>query len=387
MPRRLSVLGATGSIGVSTLDVLGQIGLEHFEIEVVTGMRNVMLLARQAKAVGAKLAVTADDDCLQDLRDALAGSGIEAAAGRNALIEAASRPVDWTMAGIVGVAGLEPTLAAARQGSTIALANKECLVSAGDLFLSECAAHGASVLPVDSEHNGLHQCLRAGRREDVERIIITASGGPFRDWSLQDMAGVTPEQAAGHPNWSMGQRISIDSASMFNKALEMIEAKHLFGLGSDDVEVLVHRQSIVHAMVGYRDGSVMAQMGPPDMRTAIAYALTWPARAELNVARVDFAALGQMEFLSPDEARFPALALARRAMQAGGVAGAVLNGAKEAALDAFIGGAIGFLDMADLVARAMDGLGDLPVADSIADVLAADGHARRHVAGQLAAVS
>ena len=378
-PRSVSILGVTGSIGASTVNVLEQIGLEKFSVEAVTGMRNVSGLADNAIKLGAKIAVTADDDCYLDLKAALQGTGIEAASGREALIEAAGRPVDWTMAAIVGVAGLEPTLAAAKSGGIIALANKECLVSAGDLFLPECQKYGAEVLPVDSEHNAIHQALHAGQRKDVERMIITASGGPFRDWTVEKMADVTPEIAAGHPNWSMGQRISIDSASMFNKALEMIEAKHLFGVSPDQIEVVVHRQSIIHAMIGFCDGSIMAQLGPPDMRMAIAYALTYPARANLNVERLDFAKLSRLDFEAPDENKFPALKLARESMTTGKVSGAVLNGAKEAALDAFIAGQIGFLDMATYVENAMDALAELPAATNIDDVLAADEAARAHV--------
>ena len=276
--RSISVLGATGSIGVSTLDVMGHMGgADAFDVVALTGSSNITLLARQAKAANAAIAVTADEARYHDLKAALAGTGIEAAAGRMALIEAAGRPADITMAAIVGMAGLEPTLAAAANGGTIALANKECLVSAGDLFTAAIRDAGGTLLPVDSEHNAIFQVLESDRRKAVERVILTASGGPFRTYSREQMQGVTAETARKHPNWSMGLKISIDSASMFNKALEMIEAKHLFELAPDQVEVIVHPQSIVHSMVGYCDGSVLAQLGPSDMRVAIGYALGWPA--------------------------------------------------------------------------------------------------------------
>jgi 1-deoxy-D-xylulose-5-phosphate reductoisomerase len=381
LPRRISVLGATGSIGVSTLNVLEQAGgRERFEVVAITGMGNVELLAAQAKTFGARIAVTADEARYDDLKAALAGSGIEAAAGAQALCDAASEPVDWVMAGIVGIAGLAPTMAAARAGATIALANKECLVSAGDLFLSETAKAGANVLPVDSEHSAIFQCLAAEPRHAVDRIILTASGGPFRDFSLNDMEKVTPAQAAGHPRWSMGQKISIDSASMFNKALEMIEAKHLFGLSPEQIEVVVHPQSIVHSAAAFKDGSMIAHMGVPDMRTPIAYALAHPSRIAVNVAPLDLIKAGQLTFEAPDEARFPALRLAREAMALGKASGAILNGAKEVALEAFIAGQIGFLAMADSVERVMGELEHLPAPQNLDDVFAADQEARRWAA-------
>ncbi|MEQ8740212.1 MAG: 1-deoxy-D-xylulose-5-phosphate reductoisomerase, partial [Hoeflea sp.] len=280
------------------------------------------------------------------------------------------------MAGIVGIAGLAPTLAAVSRGADIALANKECLVSAGDLFATAMTKGGGRLLPVDSEHNAIFQVLEQAQRHAVERIILTASGGPFRDYSREQMAAVTPEVAAAHPNWSMGLKISIDSASMFNKALEMIEARHLFGMEPEQIEVIIHPQSIVHSMVGYCDGSVLAQLGAPDMRHAIGYAISHPRRAPLPVERLDFAKLAKLEFHAPDETRFPALALARTAMQRGGLQGAVLNGAKETALEAFIAGKIGFLQMADIVAATMDQLDDGRRASTIEDVYAADREAR-----------
>ena len=386
-PRRLTILGATGSIGRNTLDVIALMGgRERFAVEAVTGMGNVALLAEQAKACGAALAVTADPARYGELKDALAGTGIAVAAGPQAVIEAAERPVDWVMAAIVGVAGLAPTLAAARRGATIALANKECLVAAGDLFLAEIGKAGGTLMPVDSEHNAIHQVIDHARPETVERIVLTASGGPFRTWSREKMVGVTPAVAAGHPNWSMGQKISIDSASMFNKALEMIEAKHLFGLDPAQVEVIVHPQSVIHSMVGYRDGSVLAQLGAPDMRTAIGYALGWPDRPHLPVDRLDFAKLSRLDFEAPDETRFPALRLAREAMARGGVAGAVLNGAKEAALEAFIAGRIGFLDMADIVERVMTAMAGAGAATALDDVSSADAEARRRALQLIGAV-
>ncbi len=376
-PRSISILGATGSVGVSTLDVLAHLGPAAFTVEVLTGASNIALLAEQAKATAAKLAVTADEARYGDLKEALSGTGIEVAAGRDALIEAASRPVDITMAAIVGIAGLAPTLAAIGHGGVIALANKECLVCAGSLFLAECERHGATLLPVDSEHNAIFQALAGQDRSAVETVVLTASGGPFRTWPRERMADVTAESAAAHPNWSMGTKISIDSASMFNKALEMIEAQHLFGLPPDRVEVVVHRQSIVHSMVRFSDGSIIAQLGPADMRVPIAYALSWPERSALPAERLDFAALSRLDFEAPDEDRFPALRLARRAMAAGGASGAVLNGAKEAALDAFIAGRIGFLDMAARVEAAMDALAGLPEPQTLAEVEDVDQRARR----------
>jgi 1-deoxy-D-xylulose-5-phosphate reductoisomerase len=382
LPHRVSVLGATGSIGVSTLDVLAQAGgRERFEIVALTGMGNVSLLAKQARETGAKIAVTADAAQYQALKAELSGSGIEVAAGADALNAAAAIPVDWVMAGIVGIAGLQPTMAAARAGATIALANKECLVSAGDLFLAETAKAGVRVLPVDSEHSAIHQCLSAEPGHALERITITASGGPFRTFSLEQMRGVSADQAAGHPRWAMGRKISIDSASMFNKALEMIEARHLFNVRPEQIAVVVHPQSIVHSAVSFTDGAMMAQLGMPDMRTPIAYALAYPNRFALTVARLDLVQLARLDFEAPDETRFPALRLAREAMADGGASGAVLNGAKEAALAAFMDGRIGFLDMASIVERVMESLAHLPSPQSLDDVFAADAEARR-LAGQ-----
>ncbi|MDP9837505.1 1-deoxy-D-xylulose-5-phosphate reductoisomerase [Neorhizobium huautlense] len=375
--RSITVLGSTGSIGVSTLDVVKHLGRETFEVAALTGSGNIALLAEQARGFDAKLAVTADESRYNDLKDALAGTGIQVAAGRSGLIEAAEMDAGLVMAAIVGTAGLAPTLAAARRGADIALANKECLVSAGDLFVEAVKHGGGKLLPVDSEHNAIFQVLEENQRHALERVIITASGGPFRTYTLEQMADVTAEVARAHPNWSMGLKISIDSASMFNKALEMIEAKHLFGLTPEQVEVIVHPQSIIHSMVGYTDGSVLAQLGCPDMRTAIGYAMQYPKRASLPVERLDFTKLSRLDFEAPDETRFPALRLARLAMTRGGVQGAVLNGAKEVALEAFIDGHTGFLTMAEITEKVMTELSTLPAASSMDDVFAADTEARR----------
>ncbi len=352
--KRVSIFGATGSIGENTVDLLGRAAPGTYQVVALTGGRNVKRLAEQAVALRAEIAVTAFEDALPELRAALAGTGIETAAGTQALCDAADRPADWTMSAIVGAAGLYPGFAALRQGGTLALANKESLVCAGPLLLAEAEAHGARILPVDSEHSAVFQALVGEDIAAVERIIITASGGPFRDWPLEAIAKATLAEAVAHPNWSMGQRISIDSASMFNKALELIETKEFFGVSPDQIEAVVHPESLVHALVGFRDGALMAHIGPPDMRHAIGYALTWPERGDVPVARLDLAAIGQLNFTAPDEVRFPALRLAREVMATGGRAGAVFNGAKEAALDLFIGGRIGFLDMARIVERALE---------------------------------
>ncbi|MFT2213856.1 1-deoxy-D-xylulose-5-phosphate reductoisomerase [Rhizobium giardinii] len=384
--RRLTILGSTGSIGTNTLDVIDQLGgRDAFEIAAVTGNGNIHLLAEQAKATGAELAVTASERHYESLKSALAGTGIEVAAGRSGLIEAAERNADWVMAAIVGTAGLAPTLAAAKRGADIALANKECLVSAGDLFVRAVAEGGGRLIPVDSEHSAIFQSLEDDQRHAVERIVLTASGGPFRTWSREQMAGVTAEIARAHPNWSMGLKISIGSASMFNKALEMIEAKHLFDVAPSQIEVVVHPQSIIHSMVGYTDGSVIAQLGCPDMRTAIGYALTYPMRTKLNVDRLDFAKLARLDFEAPDEIRFPALRLARTAMERGGLQGAVMNAAEEVAFEAFVSGRIGFLDMADIAEAVMDRMTAVAPAVSMDDVFAADSEARARAAEAIAA--
>lgn len=385
--RRITVFGSTGSIGVNTLDLIAR-RPGAFQVVALTGGRNVDLLASQARAHRAEIAVTAHDDCLPALRAALHGSGIEAAAGPAALIEAAGRPADWIMSAIVGAAGLAPGFAALAQGTTLALANKESLVTAGPLLMAEAARHGARILPVDSEHSAVFQALVGEEIAAVERIIITASGGAFRDWPREKLALATVAEASTHPNWAMGQRITIDSASMFNKALEVIETREFFGIAPEKIEVLVHPESLVHALVGFTDGALMAHLGPPDMRHAIGYALNWPARAELPVARLDLAQIGSLTFRAPDEDRFPALRLAREVMAIGGLAGAVFNAAKEAALDGFIAGRIGFLDMSRLVEEVLaqmssrQGLGNAAV--SLDNVLGADAEARRLTTDRIA---
>ncbi|WP_312407734.1 1-deoxy-D-xylulose-5-phosphate reductoisomerase [Rhizobium sp.] len=383
--RRISILGSTGSIGVNTLDVVAQLGgRDAFDIVAITGNSNVTLLAEQARTFGARLAVTADDKQYATLKDALAGTGIEVAAGRAALVEAGQRPSDWVMAAIVGTAGLAPTVAAAERGADIALANKECLVSAGELFVKAVADGGGKLIPVDSEHSAIFQSLEDDQRHAVERIVLTASGGPFRTWSREQMANVTADVARAHPNWSMGLKISIGSASMFNKALEMIEAKHLFNVRPDQIEVIVHPQSIIHSMVGYTDGSVLAQLGCPDMRTAIGYALSYPDRPKLDVERLDFAKLARLDFEAPDETRFPALRLARTAMDRGGVQGAVMNAAEETAFNAFLEKRISFLQMADIAEDVMEDMVGYGSAITMDDVFAADAEARRRAAEAIA---
>ena len=361
--KRISILGATGSIGQNTIDLIKQTP-ERFGVVALTGGRNIAQLADDAKALKADVAVTAHDDLLEDLRDALAGSEVEAAAGTEALTEAGARPAHWVMSAIVGAAGLPPGLAALEQGATLALANKESLVAAGPLLMRSARENRARILPVDSEHSAIFQALVGEDTAAVERVVITASGGAFRDWPIEDLPHATLKQASSHPNWDMGQRITIDSASMFNKALEMIEAREFFGFTPEQIEVLVHPESIVHAMVGFCDGGFMAHMGPPDMRHAIGYALNWPQRESLPVRPLDLAALGQLSFRDPDIARYPALRLAREVMERRGLCGAAFNAAKERALDHFIEGRIGFTDMnhvvEEVLARmnAQDGLID-----------------------------
>ncbi len=387
--RRVTVLGATGSVGCSTLDLIGR-APDDYAVVALTGGRNVAALARQARDHGAALAVTAHDDCLPALRDALAGSGIEAAGGRAALIEAAARPADWTMSAIVGAAGLAPGLEALRHGATLALANKESLVTAGPLLLATARAHGATVLPVDSEHSAIFQALTGEDIAAVNRIVITASGGAFRDWPAERLAGATPEQAACHPNWDMGQRITIDSASMFNKAMELIETHAFFGIPPDRIETVIHPESLVHALVGFVDGALMAHVGPPDMRHAIGYALHHPHRRPLPVGRLDLTAIGTLTFRAADEGRWPALRLAREVMAAGGLAGAVFTAAKDAALDAFLDGRIGFQQMAQVVEEVLTRMSDGAAMDSalsLPTLAEAERTARRHAAAVTARLS
>ncbi|MEO9629040.1 MAG: 1-deoxy-D-xylulose-5-phosphate reductoisomerase [Sulfitobacter sp.] len=353
MPRKISILGATGSIGQNTIDLIRR-APDGYDVVALTGAGNIAQLAADAKALNAEVAVTAREDLLDDLRDALSGSGIEAAAGSEAITEAASRPAEWTMSAIIGAAGLAPGLAALRQGGTLALANKESLVCAGALIMGEAKRHGATILPVDSEHSAVFQALVGEDMTAVERVIITASGGAFRDWPLKDLANATLDQASNHPNWDMGQRITIDSASMFNKAMEVIETREFFGVLPEAIEVLVHPQSMIHALVGFCDGGLMAHVGPPDMRHAIGYALHHPQRAPLPVERLDLTKIGRFDFTAPDDARWPALRLAREVMAAGGLMGAVFNAAKEVALDGFIAGQLRFTEMAEIVEEVLD---------------------------------
>ncbi len=369
-PRSVTILGATGSIGASTVDLIKR-NPTLYRVECVASGRNVTALAQVARDVGARVAVIADPDCYAALKDALAGSGIEAAAGEAALLEAALYPADWVMAAIAGAVGLKPTMAAIGRGATVALANKECLVCAGSLFMAAAARSGATVLPVDSEHNALFQALGAGRREDVRRVILTASGGPFRTWSLDAIRQATPEQALRHPNWSMGPKVTIDSASLMNKGLELIEAHHLFALPPHEIDVLVHPQSAVHGLVEFRDGSVVAQMGPADMRVPIAHCLAWPARIDGPAPRLDLAALRELTFEEPDLARFPALSLARQAMVKGGAAPTVLNAADEVAVAEFIGGRIPFLAIAALVEKTLEAAEARGLLSEAADIDAA----------------
>ena len=348
--RSISVFGASGSVGENTFDLLmRQGGPLTYRTVALTGGRNVRRLAEMARALRAEIAVTAHDDCLTELRDALTGSNIQAASGTAAILEAADRPADWVMSAIVGAAGLAPGFRALRHGATLALANKESLVTAGQLLMAEAARHKATILPVDSEHSAIFQALTGEDITAVERIILTASGGALRDWPLDRLASATLEQALAHPNWTMGDRITVDSASMFNKALEVIETREFFGVRPDQIEVIIHPESLIHSMVGFHDGAIMAHLGAPDMRHAIGFALNHPNRSPLPVARLDFAALGKLSFQAPDEARYPALRLAREVMATRGLAGAVFNAAKEIALDLFIAGRIGFLDMGHLV--------------------------------------
>jgi 1-deoxy-D-xylulose-5-phosphate reductoisomerase len=379
--KKLSILGSTGSVGTQTIDILA----EHpgdYEIAVLVGGRNVSLLAAQAVAYRPQMTVVAEESLLPELRAALAGTGLACAAGRTAVIEAAGIPADWTMSAITGVVGLEPTLAAVRNGGTIAFANKEALVSAGEVMLRAVADAGATLLPVDSEHNAIMQAMADGNAKAIDKIILTASGGPFRNLKLEEMRGVTPESALRHPVWSMGAKISIDSATMMNKGLEVIEAARLFGLTSDKIEVLIHPQSVIHGMVCYADGSVLAQLGSPDMRIPIAHALAWPARLRTSAPRLDLAAIASLDFAQPDPARFPALRLAREALVAGAGAPAVLNAANEVAVAAYLARQIGFLDIAAIVEAVLQQLG-APATPDLAAVLAVD-QAARDAAGRLA---
>jgi len=379
LPRLVTILGATGSIGSSTADLLRR-DTTRYRVEAVTAHREAAALARLARELNARFAAVADPAAYGELKTELSGSGIEAAAGAAAIVEAAQRPAEWVMAAITGAASLAPTLAAAERGATVALANKECLVCAGALFMRRAAATGATVLPVDSEHNAIFQALSAGRREDLRRIVLTASGGPFRTWPLEAIRRVTVEQALKHPTWSMGPKVTIDSATLMNKGLELIEAHHLFALGPDQIDVVVHPQSIVHGLVEFRDGSVIAQLGSPDMRIPIAHCLAWPARMGTPAPRLDLARVATLSFEEPDLARFPALAIARRALAAGGAAPTILNAANEVAVREFVERRLGFCGIAALAEATLDlseRRGEMAEPQSVDEALTIDHNARR----------
>ncbi|MBA4091704.1 MAG: 1-deoxy-D-xylulose-5-phosphate reductoisomerase [Sphingobium sp.] len=372
--KRVSIFGATGSVGLSTLDLIRR-ERDAYKVVALTANSDVDSLAALARETGAAVAVIGQARLYGALKEALAGSGIEASAGEEALVEAAAMDADWTMAAIVGCAGLRPTMAALKAGRTVALANKESLVSAGGLMMEAAAASGATLLPVDSEHNAIFQCLAGSSLDDVARITLTASGGPFRTRSRTEMADITPVQAVAHPNWSMGAKISVDSATMMNKGLELIEAAHLFPVGLDRIEILVHPQSVIHSMVEYRDRSTLAQLGSPDMRIPIAHALAWPQRIATPCQPLDLARIGRLDFEAPDMERFPALRLARAAAEVGGATPAILNAANEVAVAAFLAGRIGFLDIAMIVEDVLNRY-SAASPSAIDDVLAADGQAR-----------
>ncbi len=378
-PRRITILGSTGSIGTNTIDLIER-DPASYRVEALTAYRSVELLAEQARKFDARFVAIADPDKYADLKSTMSGTDAEIAAGPDAIVEAAARDADWVMAGIVGAAGLEPTLEAARQGAVVAFANKECLVCAGDLMLEEIAQSGATLLPVDSEHNAIFQVFEFDRRATVEKIILTASGGPFRDRTRDEMKNVTPAEAVAHPNWDMGAKISVDSATMMNKGLELIEAYYLFGLPEDQIDILVHPQSIIHSMVAYVDGSVLAQLGTPDMRTPISYTLAWPQRMEAPSARLDLGDIATLTFEAPDFERFPALRLARAALKTGGSAPTILNASNEEAVAGFLAEKVGFLDIPRIVEETLE---KMPGSDirSVEDVLAVDAEARRVARG------
>ena len=373
-PRRVTILGSTGSVGRNTVDLMAR-NRDAFIVEALTANRGVALLAQQARDLNARVAVTADPSLHGELKEALSGTGIEAASGPAAVIEAAQRPADWVMSAIVGAAGLPATLAAAGRGAVVALANKECLICAGEVMMAAVQRHGATLLPVDSEHSAIFQVFEFDHADKVARIILTASGGPFHDMGLSDMESVTPEQAVAHPNWDMGAKISVDSATMMNKGLEAIEAFHLFPVPEERIEILVHPQSVVHSLVEYVDGSVLAQMGTPDMRTPIAYALAWPERMDAPTPRLRLEEIGPLTFEAPDPVRFPALRLAREALRAAGAKPTILNAANEVAVHGFLAGRIGFLDIARVVEQTLETANDGRL-DSLDDVYEADGGAR-----------
>ncbi|NBU84649.1 MAG: 1-deoxy-D-xylulose-5-phosphate reductoisomerase [Sphingomonadaceae bacterium] len=383
--KSVSILGATGSIGKSTLDLV-QRQPDAFKVEALTAQSNVAELAAAAIAVGAQQAVIGDERLYAELKDALSGTCIGVAAGRDALIAAAASGADWTMAAIVGCAGLEPVMAAIEQGGTVALANKEALVSAGDVLMLAVAEKGTALLPVDSEHNAIFQCFEDRNAAYVRRVILTASGGPFRTMAATDLVNVTPAQAVRHPNWSMGAKISVDSATLMNKGLELIEAYHLFPVNADQLDVIVHPQSVIHSMVEYQDGSVLAQLGSPDMRTPIAHCLAFPDRMHAPVARLNFAQIGQLGFEDPDMDRFPCLRLAKNALAAGGARPAILNAANEIAVAGFLGGQIGFMSIPAVVESVLEQY-DAPAPSTIRDVLDIDEEARRLAGLKMEAVA
>ncbi len=382
MKRRVAILGATGSIGRSTLDLVER-SPDSFEVVALTARNNVDELAAAARRTGAKLAVVADPERLDALRGRLEGSGCRASYGLEGLIEAATGDADWVMAAIVGCAGLVPTMSAIRAGKTVALANKEALVTAGSLMTDAAVASGATLLPVDSEHNAIFQCLAGSRAEDVARLVLTASGGPFRSTPLERMREATPAEAVAHPRWSMGAKISVDSATLMNKGLELIEAHHLFGLPSERIDIVVHPQSIVHSLVEFVDGSMLAQLGSADMRIPIAYTLAWPGRMDTPAERLSLADIGRLDFEAPNPERFPALRLARQALQSGDGAAIVLNGANEVAVDAFLNGRIGFCDICRFVEQVLDDLA-APAPGSIDEVVALDAQTRERATSLIA---
>ena len=373
-PRSVTILGSTGSVGCNTVDLLMR-QPEAFYVEALTANRNVALLAKQARALRPRMAAIAEPTLYANLKEALRGSGIEVAAGPAAIIEAASRPAEWVMASIVGAAGLEPTMAAVRRGAIIGLANKECLVCAGELMMADIKKFGAKLVPVNSEHSAIYQVFDFENADKVEAIILTASGGPFRCFEAERMAAVTPAQAVAHPNWDMGAKISVNSATMMNKGLELIEAFHLFPVELEQIEVVVHPQSVIHSLVSYVDGSVLAQLGQPDMRTPIAYALAWPSRMRSPAPRLRLSELGNLTFEAPDEQKFPALRLAKEALRRGGTAPIVLNAANEIAVDSFLSEQIGFLRISQIVEQTMEQASSGQL-NSIADVIGIDKEAR-----------
>ncbi|MES3093892.1 1-deoxy-D-xylulose-5-phosphate reductoisomerase [Sphingomonas aerolata] len=373
--KSVTILGATGSVGTSTLDLVER-EPDRFRVVALTANCDVARLAAAAIRTRAEFAVVADEQCLPELQAALAGTGVRAGGGPDAIAEAAASGADWTMGAIVGCAGLKPVLSAIEQGGTVVIANKEPLVSAGDVILRAAARSGATLLPADSEHNAIFQCFDAARPEGIRRIILTCSGGPFRDWTTDQMRGVTLEQAVKHPNWSMGAKISVDSATMMNKGLELIEAARLFPMAPDRIEIVIHAQSVIHSLVDYVDGSVLAQLGPPDMRTPIAHTLAWPDRMATPMAPLDLVGIGRLDFAAPDPVRFPALRLAREALDVGGARPAILNAANEVAVAAFLNRRIRFLEIAAIVEDTLIRY-DPAAPDSVDAVLAIDADARR----------